>query len=67
MTNEAVYARRIYEADRDILAPYMAPGELTQLQADFAGVETKAQYKAILDRLTVIAEAHHAKIHKMDW
>jgi hypothetical protein len=61
--SEAVLARRIYEADRDRIAPYLSPAELTQLQADFAGVETKSDYVAVMDRIAAVAEAHHTKIH----
>jgi hypothetical protein len=67
IANEAVLSRRYYEADRDIVAPYMTPTQLTQLQADFAQIETKAQYKAIMDRLATVADEHHVKIHKFDW
>jgi hypothetical protein len=65
--NQAVASRRFYEADRDIVAPYMTQPEIVQLQADFSEVETKAQYIAIIDRLVAVADQHHVKIYRVTW
>jgi hypothetical protein len=61
--NQAVAARRLFEADRDIIAPYLTPPELLQLQADFASIETKSQYIAVMQHISNVASLHHAKIH----
>jgi hypothetical protein len=65
--NEAVLARRLYEADRDIAAPYLTASELTQLQSDFVQIETKAQYKTIMNRLAAIGDEHHLNMRKVTW
>lgn len=63
VNKEAIAARRIFEADKEIIAPYQTPAEQTQLQADFAGMETKAQFEAIMARIRAVADARHVKIH----
>ncbi|MGO9937178.1 MAG: hypothetical protein ACLPH3_05860 [Terracidiphilus sp.] len=63
---QAVDVRRIYEADRDIIAPYMTPAELLKLQSDFASVETKAQFKSVMSRIADAAARGHVKIHSLD-
>jgi hypothetical protein len=65
--NEAVASRRIYEADKEMVAPYLTSSQLVQIQADFAGIETRAQYKILMDRLAAVAEEHNVKIHKVTW
>jgi hypothetical protein len=65
--NEAVAARRIYEADRDIVAPYLTSSQLIQLQSDFAQIETKSQYKAFMGRLSIVAKEHQVRIHEVTW
>ena len=65
--NEAVLARRLYEADKEIAAPYLTSSELTQFQADFAQIETKAEYKILMNRLITVGEEHHLKMHKVTW
>jgi hypothetical protein len=67
VVNEAVLARRIYEANRDIAAPYLTSSELVQLQSDFAQIETKAQYKNLMNRLAAIGKDHHLKMHDVNW
>lgn len=60
--NQAVLCRRLYEADRDIVAPYLTTEQLTQVQAEFCGIYTKTQYTVLLDRLNSIASAHNVKL-----
>jgi hypothetical protein len=65
--SQAVAARRIFEADRDIVAPYLTSLELLQLQADFASIETKSQYVAVMQHIANVATVHHAKIHPFNF
>jgi hypothetical protein len=66
VTKQAVDVRRIYEADRDIVAPYMTSAELLKLQSDFASVETKAQFKSVMGRIASVAARNHVNIHSLD-
>jgi hypothetical protein len=60
--NQAVLIRRVYEADRDIVAPYLSTDQRVQLQADFCVIETKAQFGALMNRIKAVASAHHVKL-----
>ena len=60
--NQAVLIRRVYEADRDIVAPYVSTDQRMQLQADFCAIDTKAQFGVLMDRIKAIAIAHHIKL-----
>jgi hypothetical protein len=60
--SQSIAARRVYEADRDIVAPYLSLDQRTQIQADFSGIYTKAQYQALMNRLNTIAIAHNVKL-----
>ena len=54
--NQAVLVRRVYEADRDIIAPHLTSSQMLQLQADFCAVQTKAQFAAVMKQIRVVAE-----------
>lgn len=62
IVDQAVLARRIYEADRDIVAPFLNPQQLAEIQAEFCAITTKAQYIVLIDKLRLIAEAHQTKL-----
>jgi uncharacterized protein YneF (UPF0154 family) len=62
IVSQAVLARRVYEADRDIVTPYLTRQQLAELQAEFCSITTKAQYQALMGEIRSIAVAHHTKL-----
>lgn len=60
--NQAVLIRRIYEADRDIITPYLTQDQKIRLQADFSAIDTKAEFDSLMNRIRSIAIAHGVKL-----
>jgi len=64
--NQAILARRYYEANRNIVAPRMSQLDLTQLEADFSAIETRDQYQSVMNHLDQIAKGNHISLHKVN-
>jgi hypothetical protein len=62
IVNRAIAIRRIYEANLDIIAPYVSSQERLQLQAQFAAMTIKRDYIAIRLRLETIASKNAVKL-----
>lgn len=62
IVNQAVFARRVYEADRDILAPHLTSQQIAEIQSQFCSIKTKSQYKELLIKLNSIASANNVKL-----
>lgn len=64
--NTAVAARRVYEANRDMVAPYVSPMDLLRIQGEFAAMETKDNYLSVMHRIQKIGDAQHIKLHAFE-
>jgi len=60
--NEASYVRRVFEANRDILAAVVGQNQIAQLQAQFASMKTKADYQALMVRMRDLAASNHVSL-----
>lgn len=60
--NQAVHVRRIYEADRDILSPYLQASEAQHLQAQFSSMNSKADYDRLTSALTGYASKYNVTL-----
>ena len=56
IVNQAVAVRRIYEANMEIITPYVSSIERARIQSLFARVNTKAEYERVRAELEQIAK-----------
>lgn len=64
VATQAILIRRTHEANMDIVAPYLNPEQRLQLQAQFAGMTTKAEYVAFEARLKAIAVTNRVRLRE---
>jgi hypothetical protein len=62
IANQAVLVRRIYEADRDILAPHVTPMQLAELQAQFCSMRGKSDFTRLMNQMESIAKEKNAEL-----
>jgi hypothetical protein len=60
--NQAVLIRRIYEADRDILAPQLTSVQLAQLQAQFCSMRGKNDFSKLMNKMLSLAEEKNIEL-----
>ena len=56
--NEAIYIRRVHEANIAILTPYIPSSDLNFIQSRFASMRSKADYDKVYSTMYQIARAH---------
>jgi len=61
-TSQSILARRLYESNRDIIAPYLSSQQLAGIQSRFTQVTTKAGYIQTLREMKEIATSHGVKL-----
>ena len=62
VVNQAVLVRRVYEADRDILAPHVTTMQLTELQAQFCSMRGREDFDRLMKQMLQIAKASNVEL-----
>ena len=58
----AIDAKVIFDVDRDIVAPFLGKDQLAEIQSDSVSVATKADYRAIMQKIGLVAAGHHLRL-----
>jgi hypothetical protein len=62
IANQAVLVRRIYEADRDILAPHVTSMQLAELQAQFCSMKGKDDFTRLMNQMLSTAKEKNIEL-----
>ena len=60
--NRAIAVRRIYDANMEIIAPYVPSEEVLRLRSEFASMVSQADYFALKAQLKAVAAAHKVRL-----
>jgi hypothetical protein len=59
---QAEIIRSVYEANRDMVAPYLTQQERIELQSQFAQTETKEDFAKVMSRIKSVAAQHKIRL-----
>jgi len=62
ITLQAIEIRQSFDADLDIVAPYITPQQILESRSQFAQITTQQQFRELMARFIVLADAHHVKL-----
>jgi hypothetical protein len=62
VTLQAIEIRQSFDANLDIVSPYITSQQILESRSEFAQIKTQQQYRDLISHFKAVADSHHLKL-----